>query len=207
MVGVYYQRPDVDGKDVQKTSKTKKVISKLFKQSAGTSYFIIKPGKKRSRIIIKSPTQKLGRHIRSAIGQTVWKNTNAVSAQPAIAYDLEVFKDPNFTLSIESDDHDIDKITLTELGVRALSGTVINLKTDGRIKDSDALEDFRAISRGARVLIEESTVECVLVKFLAKKDRRRVLAKAKIYPNKIELEEEDWDLINIHLKAWRVIDG
>ena len=201
---MYYQRPDVDGKDVQKISKAKRIISKLFKQSAGTSYFVIKPGTKRSRIMIKSPTLKLGRNIRSAVGQTVWKDTNAVSSQPAIAYNLSVFKDPNFSLSIQLDNYDINKITLAELCVRALSGTAINLKTDGREKDADALDDFRAISKGARVLIENSTVEYVLIKFLAKKDRRRVLAKARIYPNRIELEEENWDLINTHLRAWRI---
>lgn len=29
----------------------------------------------------------------------------------------------------------------------------------------------------------------------------------KLYPNKIEIDEQHWDLVNTHLAAWGVING
>jgi hypothetical protein len=207
IVGIYYQRPDVDGKDVQRVSKSrvKQVVQKVFKRSAGDTYFVIKPGKDRSRIMFKSPDRPLARSIRTALGQTIWKTTEAISETPITAYNLSVFKSPDFTLSLADVSGDIEKIALAEVNVRAVSGNLLRVKTDKR--NGDALTDFRSISRGAHVLVEESEVESVLIKFLPKKDKRKVLAKAKLYPNKIEIDEQHWDLVNTHLAAWGVING
>lgn len=207
IVGVYYQRPDVDGKDVQRISrsKVKQVVQKVFKRSAGDTYFVIKPGKDRTRIMFKSPDRPLAKSIRTALGQTIWKSTNAISETPLTAYNLSVFKLPDFALALAGDSGDIEKIALSEINVRAVSGNLLRVKTDKR--NGDALTDFRSISRGARVLVEDSEVESVIIKFLPKKDKRRVLAKAKLYPNKIEIDEQHWDLVNTHLAAWGVING
>lgn len=207
LVGVYYQRPDVDGKDVQRVSKSKakQVVQKMFKRSAGDTYFVIKPGKDRSRIMFKSPDRPLARSIRTALGQTVWKSASAISETPITAYNLAVFKSPDFTLPLAGESVGIEKAALSEINVRAVSGNLLRVKTDKR--NGDALADFRSISRGARVLVEESEVESVIIKFLPQKDKRRVLAKAKLYPNKIEIDEQHWDLVNSHLAAWGVLNG
>jgi hypothetical protein len=203
-VGVYYQRPHVDGRRIARDKKGKRVTADMFEQGAGSTYFLLRPGKNRSRITFKSPEAKLTRYVRDAVGQTVWSKTNAISEKPAISYDLSVFKDPNFSMDVlDKFKTKVADVLMSEIHVRAQNGNLITVKAPGR--RGNAFDDFHEIAKRARVLVQEAEITRVVLKFVPVDDGRSLAAHVEVQPDKLRLDDTEWKLVNAHLKAWGVI--
>lgn len=205
LVGIYFQRPDKDGRDIESGDKGKKVLVRSFKQGAGSTYFAIKPYKNRSRVILPSPGSSLSLKIKSALGQVAWKNAAMVPDKPATAFRLDVFKAHNFVPGVApAYATEVEGVALSEINIRASTQNILTVKSPG--KRGDALSDFRIISDGADVFVRDSKIESVMIKFFPIKDRRKILAKARVFPDKIQVDDQRWDFVLAHLRIWGVAD-
>ncbi|NPD27804.1 hypothetical protein [Corallococcus exiguus] len=202
-VVVYYERPNEDGPEI--TDK-KKLRIQSFKREAGSTYFRLTHSATGTVLTLRTPTQKLARTIRSALGTSLWNKADAIPDAAARAYNLAVFKNPDFSLpSVAVPGHEIKGVRVHHIEVRAATGNL--LKVTAGAKEMDALADFRKLAKEARVFTKEVEVAVVDVRISYEPEgRRERVARALLHPYRIHVNEEEAHLVDAHLTAWGVAD-
>ncbi|MCK6682658.1 MAG: hypothetical protein L6R30_09615 [Thermoanaerobaculia bacterium] len=203
---VFYERDPVDGTTITKEKKSnkKRLESKLFEQSAASTYFYLRRRGKSMVMTLRSPKFWIARHIREAAGVALWKDGAAIRPEPATSFNLDVFKDPAFEPRIVGlYVADIDSILVSEISIDSAAGNSISIAAPRR---GSVMEDFSRIAAAATELIEKSVVEEVVLKFVSSSDKRRLLAYVKLKTNAIWMDDAMRPMIEEHLEAWGVYD-
>jgi hypothetical protein len=201
LVVVYYERPNKDGREI--TAK-KQLRLASFKRGAGSTYFRLSPDKEGTLLTLRTPTQKLASGIRVALGSALWGNPDAIPSTAARAYNLDVFKNPDFSMpTVPVPGFEVASARLQQIEVLAATGNL--LKVTATTKDQDALTDFRRLSKEAKAFTKEVQVRAVDVRISYTREGGRIrVARALLKPEAIHMSEEHFLLVDSHLHAWGI---
>jgi hypothetical protein len=95
-------------------------------------------------------------------------------------------------------------VIVSDVVVRTHSNNLIAIKGAG--PRGDAFLDFKNICQGTAILSKGAKIEGATLKFYPLRDRRRMLAMARVQRDSINVADEQLELVHSHLRGWGMYD-